>query len=594
MLVRNLHILYGSQTGTAQDLAEKIGREALRYLFDVKVVEMDDFPIASLPDQHFIVFVCSTTGQGEEPDNMKNFWKFILRKDLPLESLSKLRFAVLGLGDSSYPKFNFAAKKLHKRLLQLGADGVMNPGLADDQHDLGPDAVVNPWLESFWQKTLLMFPIPAGLVPLNKNLLPPSKYSVDVISEEDEASRDSSDPFNDQLIYSMKKPYFSTVKENKKVTTTNHFQDVRLISFNLNDSGITYCPGDVAMIQPHNCESNMDRFFQVFKHLHRRQRLMIKANNNETKLPLSWILPNPCTLEDCVRYYWDLQCVPRRYFFELLAKFSEDELEKEKLEELSSSEGQQDLFTYCNRPRRSLVEVLYDFSQSAARVPINYLFDLIPVIKPRAFSIASSAKVNAEELQVLVAVVEYKTKLSEPRRGLCSTWLSQLTAGRQVPLWIRKGTLRFPTDPQTPVIMVGPGTGCSPFRSYIDDERKTDPGRTLCLFFGCRSKSADFFFAEDWLPLQQQGRLNLFCAFSRDQPEKIYVQHLIEEQVELLSELMVERGAWVFVAGNAKQMPDQVLDALIKVLSSRMTGDQAAAYVKQMQNQSRLQLETWS
>ena len=76
---------------------------------------MDDFPIASLPDQHFIVFVCSTTGQGEEPDNMKNFWKFILRKDLPLESLSKLRFAVLGLGDSSYPKFNFAAKKLHKR-----------------------------------------------------------------------------------------------------------------------------------------------------------------------------------------------------------------------------------------------------------------------------------------------------------------------------------------------------------------------------------------------------------------------------------------------------------------------------------------------
>jgi len=237
MLVRNLHILYGSQTGTAQDLAERIGREALRYLFDVKVVEMDDFPIASLPDQHFIVFVCSTTGQGEEPDNMKNFWKFILRKDLPLESLSKLRFAVLGLGDSSYPKFNFAAKKLHKRLLQLGADGVMNPGLADDQHDLGPDAVVNPWLESFWQKTLLMFPIPAGLVPLNKNLLPPSKYSVDVISEEDEASRDSSDPFNDQLIYSMKKPYFSTVKENKKVTTTNHFQDVRLISFNLNDSG---------------------------------------------------------------------------------------------------------------------------------------------------------------------------------------------------------------------------------------------------------------------------------------------------------------------------------------------------------------------
>ena len=275
--------------------------------------------------------------------------------------------------------------------LATGADAIVNPGLADDQHDLGPDAVVNPWLEEFWEKSLLLFPLPEGLIQLDKKLLLPSKYSIQIISDEESNQDNDSE---DQSTFSMKNPYFATVTENQNVTASDHFQDVRLISFDLNGSGITYSPGDVAMIQPHNSEENVKKFFEVFQHLNQNQRFMIKPNNSETKLPLQWILNMPFTLENCVRHYWDLQCVPRRYFFELLAKFSTDELEQEKLEELSSSEGQQDLFTYCNRPRRTLVEVLYDFNKSAAQVPIEYLFDLIPVIKPRAFSIASSLKVT--------------------------------------------------------------------------------------------------------------------------------------------------------------------------------------------------------
>jgi len=351
---------------------------------------MNDFQVQLLPEKNIVVFVCSTTGQGEEPDNMTSFWKFMLRKDLPPKSLINTQYGVLGLGDSSYAKFNFVAKKLHKRLLQLGATAIINPGLADDQHDLGPDAVVNPWLEEFWQKILLMFPLSEGLIPLDKNFLLPSKYSIRTISEI-EPNQDKTTKH--QVSFSMRHPYFASVTNNHKATASDHFQDVRLISFDLNDSGITYSPGDVVMIQPHNSEENVNKFFEVFNHLDRNQKLVIKPNNSETKLPLPWILEMPFSLENCVRHYWDLQCIPRRYFFELLGKFSTDELEKEKLEELSSSEGQQDLFTYCNRPRRTLMEVLYDFSKSAAKVPIAYLFDLIPVIKPRAFSIASSFKV---------------------------------------------------------------------------------------------------------------------------------------------------------------------------------------------------------
>lgn len=165
-MVRKLTILYGSQTGTAQDLAEYIWRESKRYHFKGTVISMDKYDIQNLINEEFVVFVCSTTGQGEEPDNMKTLWKFLLRKSLPINSLCSMKFAVLGLGDSSYEKFNFVAKKLNRRLQQLGANVMIPIGLCDDQHDLGPSAVYVNWLNDLWNELLLRAPLPFGLVPL--------------------------------------------------------------------------------------------------------------------------------------------------------------------------------------------------------------------------------------------------------------------------------------------------------------------------------------------------------------------------------------------------------------------------------------------
>lgn len=433
-----------------------------RYHFEVKVLEMDDFDVRLLPEQQLVVFVCSTTGQGEEPDNMKKFWRFLLRRDLPADSLCRTRYGVLGLGDSSYAKYNFAAKKLHNRLRQLGATSILDPGLGDDQHDLGSDGAVDPWLEQFWPKVLETFPLPPGLAPLSTDFLPPPRYTVNLLEDTPHPISQSSHEFT------SKNPFFARLVENRRVTTADHFQDVRLVTFDLAESNVTYSPGDVAMIQPQNSEESVAMFFEVFPHLERKQCISLTPNRTEIKTPPDWLLSRAgFSLEDCVRRYWDLQCVPRRSFFELLARFSTDELESERLVEFASAAGQQDLYGYCNRPRRSLIEVLFDFAKSAVSVPIAYLFDLMPAIKPRAFSIASSCKVtrffrlpapvssrlfrqvDPQRLQVLVAVVHYKTKLSEPRRGLCSTWLSRLNSGDRVPLWVRPGTLRFPKDPVT-------------------------------------------------------------------------------------------------------------------------------------------------
>lgn len=163
---RKLTILYGSQTGTAQDLAEQIWRESKRFHFTGTVMSMDKYDVRCLIDEKYVIFVCSTTGQGDEPDNMRTFWKFLLRKSLPPNSLNALNFAVLGLGDSSYEKFNFVAKRLNKRLQQLGASTLTSIGLCDDQHDLGASAVYLKWIDELWKELLMRQPLPAGLTPL--------------------------------------------------------------------------------------------------------------------------------------------------------------------------------------------------------------------------------------------------------------------------------------------------------------------------------------------------------------------------------------------------------------------------------------------
>lgn len=169
MMLRNLTVLYGSQTGCAHDLAEHIWRESKKYHYRGRVLSMDAYDVTSLISEHTIVFVCATTGNGDEPDNMKSFWKFLLRKSLPSNSLCAVNYAVLGMGDSSYSQFNFVAKRLNKRLQQLGGNPIIPVGLCDDQHDMGASAVYLPWLTSLWSELLRLQPLPDGLSVLNES-----------------------------------------------------------------------------------------------------------------------------------------------------------------------------------------------------------------------------------------------------------------------------------------------------------------------------------------------------------------------------------------------------------------------------------------
>ncbi|KAM9081766.1 NADPH-dependent diflavin oxidoreductase 1 isoform 1-T1 [Megaptera novaeangliae] len=634
-----LLVLFGSQTGTAQDVSERLSREAWRRELGCRVQALDSYPVVNLINEPLVIFVCATTGQGEPPDNMKNFWRFIFRRNLPSTSLCQMDFAVLGLGDSSYAKFNFVAKKLHRRLLQLGGSALLPVCLGDDQHELGPDATIDPWLHDLWEKVLGPHPLPLDLSLTPPGVPWPSKFTLKFLQEvpstcSEELCVTGTDP---QGPPSELQPFLAPMVTNQRVTGPSHFQDVRLIEFDITGSGVSFVAGDVVLIQPENTASHVQQFCQALG-LDAAQHFTLQPR--EPGVPCPARLPQPCSIQRLVSQYLDIASVPRRSFFELLACLSCHELEREKLLELSSAQGQEDLCEYCTRPRRTVLEVLCDFPHTAGAIPPDYLLDLIPLIRPRAFSIASSLLAHPSRLQILVAVVQYQTRLKEPRRGLCSNWLASLDPGQgdpgslergavrrapfpcvhhsqswaralglraasrrlppaigpvRVPLWVRSGGLTFPKTPDTPVIMVGPGTGVAPFRAAIQ-ERVAQGETGNVLFFGCRQRDQDFYWEAEWTELQTRGCLTLVTAFSREQEQKVYVQHRLRELGPLVWGLLDLRGAHFYLAGNAKYMPADVSDALTSIFQEEggLSGPAAAAYLARLQRTLRFQTETWA
>ncbi|XP_037945480.1 NADPH-dependent diflavin oxidoreductase 1-like, partial [Teleopsis dalmanni] len=547
------------------------------------VLPIDKFPIEQLIKETLIIFVVATTGNGDEPDNMKKTWKFLLRKSLPTESLQGLTFALLGLGDSSYVKFNFAAKKLNKRLLQLGAKALIPIGLCDDQHDHGPSAVSLPWITNLWMELEKLHFLKRKQIndPIYKWQLKILENTAEINLVNAEILRWSNE--EESQIF--------TLTTNLRTTSEDHFQDVRLLSFT-HSKDVNWQPGDVLQLRPCNSDANVSAFFELIKehNINFNANTIIELSTIYEDMPLPEIYAQPISVGMLAKYVWDLTAKPRPRAFELLALNCEDELEKEKLAEFTTAEGLDSVISYINRPRRTILEVLQDFRHATSKLTLPILCELFGTIQTRSFSIASIPE--EKKLDILVAIVEYKTILSTPRLGLCSNWLKALAVDSKIVGTIKSGTMSLPKNKHTPIIMVGPGTGIAPFRSVIQSRlialkkySTLDP--KLVVFFGCRNKSKDFHFStefENWLTRM----VKVFVAFSRDQEEKVYVQHLIKQQKSYLKELILNEEAIILVAGSSNNMPKAVKEAFTFVL------DENSEYIEQMIKNRRYQEETWS
>ncbi|GJE93014.1 sulfite reductase flavoprotein subunit alpha [Phanerochaete sordida] len=579
---RELTILYATETGNAQDVAERLARLCRRLHFRVRLCSIDEYQVDDIFSTHLIIFVISTTGSGREPRSMTRFWTSLLRGDLPSDLFDHLDFTIFGLGDTAYEKFCWPAKMLERRLLQLGATKIVDRGDADDQHPLGIDGALDPWMRTLSDTLLSLFPLPPGL-EVKPDGLPEPRASV----TEPEPAAVPPDAGSFQGYYT------ATVARNTRITDPEWYQDVRHFDLDF-DADLEYAPGDIAVVAPEAPADDVEAFLQCVGWLDEADTpFAVKHVLPDQSLPAR--LPRTLTLRALFTRYLDINAVPRRSFFSLLRHFTSDELELEKLDEFLSSEGADDLYDYCQSVHRRIREVFEEFR--SAKVPKDYLFDLFPPLRPREFSIASSSLRNPRRIELCVAIVKYRTKLKIPRRGVATTYLAALQPGDKLHIRLKKGIITLPPDKATPIICVGPGTGIAPMRAVIE-ERVAQGAKANTLYQGCRSASKDQHYREEFTRLTEAAQLEYRVACSRDGPpgvKRTYVQDLIAADAERIWELLGARGAWLYISGSSNKMPAAVRAAVQGALEQygQKTEAEAKEFIADMERGGKLVEDCW-
>ncbi|XP_027925849.1 NADPH-dependent diflavin oxidoreductase 1 isoform X3 [Vigna unguiculata] len=367
-------ILYATQTGNALDVAERLSREAERRACPVSLLSLDQYDPSLLPQEQAVIFVVSTTGQGDTPDSMKVFWRYLLQRNLGRHWLKGVSYAVFGLGDSGYQKYNFVAKKLDKRLMDLGGTAIVERGLGDDQHPSGYEASLDPWMSSLWRMLNMIKPqfLPNGpdVVIQDAVFIDQPKVQITYHNSENHESRFSSTSdltclsiqigsarsvhpgkaFSDRSTPGC----FLKMVKNLPLTRSNCGKDVRHFEFEFVSPALQYEIGDVLEILPGQDSAAVDAFIQRCNldpdsFITVSPREMDDHNARDSRSPVK--------LRTFVEFSMDVASAsPRRYFFEVMSYFATAEHERERLKYFASPEGRDDLYQYNQKERRTVLE----------------------------------------------------------------------------------------------------------------------------------------------------------------------------------------------------------------------------------------------
>ncbi|KAI0295729.1 hypothetical protein BC826DRAFT_1007321 [Russula brevipes] len=491
-----LTIIYATETGNAQDYAGRVAHQCRRAHFKSRVFDIDNYPLSEIVSESVVVFLVSTSGTGKEPRTMTPMWRSLLRSDLPHDFFEDLQYAVFGLGDSSYERFCWPAKKLSRRLEYLGATAICPRAEGDTQHTLGTDGALSPG-SSLTDALLRLYPLPPHLSPLLTEELPTPRL------------RDEPDPLLGD-------------KRNERITANDWYQDVRHFEFRCQDD-IAYDPGDVAVIHPEAFPTDVDSFLSRMGWSDAADDpIRIRHIFEDQSLPSH--LPQVSTLRVLFTRHLDIHAVPKRSFFRLLKHFATDEREREKLEEFSSPDGAVgELYEYTTRVRRTIGEVLGEF---------------------RSFSIASASLAHPHEVHLCVAIVDYKTKLKARRRGVGTSFLASLPLGMcETADWHHKRPARTSAGFDHPSDLHWAGNGSGTCAGGVRGSRASG-----------RKGQHDAHYSHEWTALAESGNLAYRAAASRDGPEgtrRVYVQDLMRQDAKRIWRLVHDEGAWVYISGWA-------------------------------------------
>jgi len=515
---QQLTIVYGSQTGNAKRVAEKLAAEVKSTGLPVRIVRADAYRTSDLKKEKFLYLVISTHSEGDDvepPDDARGFYEFLMGKRAP--QLPELSYSVLALGDSSYVDFCGIGRRIDERLAQLGAKRVLDRADADVDLDYG----VTPWADrALQQARSLLAPQQAAAAPAP---------GAEVLTLRPAHSS-----------WSRERPFLAEVLVNQRIVGSGSEKDVRHIELSLTGSGLHYQPGDALGVWPTQAPELVHRVLEL---------LQLDGSTPVTQgketLPLT----------EWLTHRRELTLVTRPFVAALAERGGH-----EALKALLQPERNADLSPLLNRDQ--LVDLLRAWP---AAWDAAALVAALRPLAPRMYSIASSQAQVDEEVHLTVALVQFE-KEGEARWGAGSRYLSGSEEGAQVPVFIEANErFRLPADSARDVIMVGPGTGVAPFRAFVQQRQADGATGRNWLFFGNPHRHSDFLYQTEWLQAAKDRALtHLDVAFSRDQAEKVYVQQRLREHGAEVWQWL-QGGAHFYVCGDAERMAGDVQRALADI-----------------------------
>jgi sulfite reductase (NADPH) flavoprotein alpha-component len=537
-----LTILYGSQTGNSKVLANNYKASALEQGYQASVVSMSDYKPRQLKNETHLVVIVSTHGEGDAPDDAVELFEFLASKKAP--KVPKLKFAVVGLGDTSYEFFCQTGKDFETRLLSLGATALIERLDCDVDYD----SAVADWTVSLNAK-------------LKDELTPVVTEQIINLTPAANAVAES--------LYNKKTPFAANLSASLKITGRDSVKDIRHIEISLEDSGIIYKPGDALGVWFSNDDAVAQRI------------LSATSTSAEDKIILADV---EITLLDALVNKLELTLS-----YPGFVKSYQAETGQTELAELMADKA-------VLREYLSVSQIVDIVEKYPAKITSQALVNALRPLVPRLYSIASSQAEVEDEVHLTVAHIEYEANGFTHQGGASGFLSSRLQEGDNLNVYVENNdNFRLPVDPNIAIIMIGPGTGIAPFRAFMQERDSTEAEGKNWLFFGNPNFTQDFLYQTEWQAYLKSGLLSkISLAFSRDQANKIYVQDKLKENGKEVFEWL-EQGAHFYICGDALRMAKDVETTLLALVAEHgnKTVAQAKEYVTNLRKSKRYQKDVY-
>lgn len=541
--IPSITVISASQTGNARRLAEQLRDELLAAKLNVNLIRAGDYKFKQIAQEKLLVIVTSTQGEGDPPEEAVALYKYLMSKKAP--RLTETAFAIFGLGDRSYEFFSKAGKDFDNRLAQLGAERLLDRVDAD----LDYDVVAEQWRNE--------------LIALLIKRIPQESQTQATIASAGRVNQVFSTP------YTKEAPLLATLSINQKITGCGSDKDVRHIEIDLGDAGLRYQPGDALGVWYENDPALIDELLQL---------LWLTGDEHVA------VNGSMLALREALSRHYELT-VNTPQIIEQYASLSRNE------ELLAKLADKAQLQHYAQHV--PLVDMV---RQAPADLSAQQLLSLLRPLTPRLYSIASSQEETGNEVHITVGAVRYEINGRKRAGGASGYLVDRLEEDDGVRVFIEHNdNFRLPENPDSPVIMIGPGTGVAPFRAFMQQRDNEGAKGKNWLFFGNPHFTEDFLYQVEWQKYVRDGLLTrIDLAWSRDQQNKIYVQDKIRANGAEVWH-WIEDGAHLYVCGDANRMAKDVEQALLDIIAEHggLDADAADEFLSELRLARRYQRDVY-